>query len=257
MVDFKSYKQLFHEQFEKSQEIDDKFVEICNEKGASDAIDYLKEIGATWLDTDSYVIKYKISQWTKNSLTDEEKEDFFKELLVSHKDYVHNVSISQNTKFNLPEVNIETADGTIRAIQFSALAPSSKELLPYLETDERHGKCFDIAYYMSLHLGKPNKIVTGYIYGYSDKAKFLHSWIEATIKGEDWVIDGTLNALINKEGYYLMQHAEPITRISNETFKEDIKKYMAKIGQFPLEVYYVFRDEIIKDFENNNNIFER
>ena len=76
----------------------------------------------------------------------------------------------------------------------------------------------------------------------------MHSWIEATIKGKEYVIDGKLNSLINKHGYYLMQHAKPITKINNQIFV---------IETFPIEVYYVFRDEIIKDFQKNDEIFER
>ena len=116
--------------------------------------------------------------------------------------------------------------------------------------DERHGECYEIAHEISLNLGISNNIVTGYIYGYTDKSKFLHSWVETTIKGEEYVIDGTLNSLINKQGYYLMQHAKPITKISNQTFANDnIKNYLEKIKTFPIGVYYVFRDEIIKDFK--------
>lgn len=252
----KSYNELFNERFQRSQEIDEEFIRIFNEDGLLDAINYLKSIGATALDMDNYRIKYRISEWTKNKTSNEEKEKFINELL-NLKDYIKKIDISKNNNFNVPELSIETTEGTIRAIQFSSIAPKCKEKLPFIETDERHGKCYEMALEISLNLGISNNIVTGYIYGYTDKSKFLHSWVEATIKGEDYVIDGTLNSLINKQGYYLMQHAQPITKISNQTFANDIKNYLEKIETFPIEVYYVFRDEIIKDFQKNDEIFER
>ena len=51
-----------------------------------------------------------------------------------------------------------------------------------------------------------------------------------------------------------MQHANPISKISNQTFLNDIKNYLEKIETFPIEVYFVFRDEIIKDFQKNEEL---
>ena len=252
----KSYNELFNERFHRSQEIDEEFSRIFNKDGLLEAINYLKSIGATTLDMDNYQIKYRISEWTKNKTSNEEKERFINQLLKL-KDYIKKIDISKNNKFNLPELSIETTEGTLCAIQFSSIAPKCKEKLPFIETDERHGKCYEIADVISLNLGISNNIVTGYIYGYTDKSKFLHSWVETKIKGEEYVIDGTLNSLINKQGYYLIQHAKPLTKISNQTFQNDIKNYLEKIEEFPIEVYYVFRDEIIKDFQKNDEIFER
>ena len=223
----KSYNELFNERFHRSQEIDEEFSRIFNKDGLLEAINYLKSIGATTLDMDNYQIKYRISEWTKNKTSNKEKEKFINKLL-NLKDYIKKIDIGKNNNFNLPELSIETTEGTIRAIQFSSIVPKCKEKLPFIETDERHGQCYDMAHIISLNLGISNNIVTGYIYGYTDKSKFLHSWVETTIKGEDYVIDGTLNSLINKQGYYLMQHAQPITKISNQTFANDIKNYLEK-----------------------------
>lgn len=177
--------------------------------------------------------------------------------LKNLKDYVVNIKVEENEKFNLPEVTIETTKGVIRAIQFSSLAPEVKNLFPFIESDKRFGNCYDFAYNISLNLGVPNQIVTGYIYGYSDKSKFLHSWVESTINDEEYVIDGTLNAIINKEGYYLMQHAKPITKIDDSVLKSDIKNYVNEMQSIPLEVYYVFRDEIVNDLEKNQSILKK
>lgn len=252
----KNYNELFNDRFNKSQQIDERFSELNNNEGLKSAINYLKEIGATTLDTDNYNIKYRISEWTKDTLSNHEKLKFLNELKAL-KNYVISVNIETNSKRNIPELIIKTTKGKIRVFQFSTIAPTIKDLFPFIENNQRFGKCYDFAYKISLNLNLPNKIVTGYIYGYSDKSKFLHSWVEITIKGKEYVIDGTLNAMINKEGYYLMQHAKPITTISNVTLKNDVENYMKKIQSIPLEVYYVFRNEIIKDLEKNQKIFKK
>ena len=252
----KNYNELFNERFRRSQEIDENFSKIMNEEGLLEAINYLKSIGVTTLDMDNYQIKYRISEWTKNKTSNEEKERFINELLKL-KNYINKIDFTTNEDFSLPELSIETTKSPIRAIQFSSVAPKCKEKLPFIETDERHGRCYEMAQEISLNLGIRNNIVTGYIYGYSNKSKFLHSWVETTIKGKEYVIDGTLNSLINKQGYYFMQHANPISKISNKTFLNDIKNYLEKMETFPIEIYYVFRDEIIKDFQKNEELFER
>lgn len=252
----KNYNELFQNRFKKSQVIDEKFAELSNTEGLESGINYLKQIGATKLDMDNYDIKYRISEWTSNKLSNHEKINFLNEL-KNLKDYVIDVNIETNDKFNLPEVIVKTTDGAIRAIQFSSVVPKVKEMFPFIENNQRWGKCFEFAYYISMNLGLSNEIVIGYIYGYSDQSKFLHSWVETTIKGEKYVIDGTLNAMINKQGYYLMQHAKPITIISDSVLKKDIDDYLEKIQSIPLEVYYVFRNEIINDLEKNQEIFKK
>lgn len=252
----KSYNELFNERFEKSQQVDNTFVELWSSEGLKSGIDYLKQIGATKLDIENFFIKYSISQWTKTTVSDQEKLELLNEL-KNFKDYVLDVNIGTNDKFNVPEVVIKTTEGEIRAIQFSSVIPQVKEVFPFIETDERLGKCYTFAKTISLNLRISNEIVTGYIYGYSDKSEFLHSWVETTLKDEEYVIDGTLNAMINKQGYYLMRNAKPLTRISNEQLMSDAEKYLNKIQSIPLEVYYVFRNEIINDLEKNQDIFKR
>lgn len=252
----KNYNELFNTRFKTSQKIDEKFAELFNTSGLKEGIKYLKQVGATKLDMDNYNIKYRISEWTKDSLSNKEKIAFLNELRDLG-DYILDIKVEKNEKFNLPEVKIETTKGIIQAIQFSSVAPEVKNLFPFIESDKRFGNCYDFAYNISLNLGVPNQIVTGYIYGYSDKSKFLHSWVESTINDEEYVIDGTLNAMINKDGYYLMQHAKPITKISDSVLKSDIKNHLDVMQTIPIETYYVFRDEIVNDLKRNNKKAKR
>lgn len=246
----KSYNLLFEEPFTKSQEIDDTFAKLANEKGLKEATSYLKQIGATTLDIDNFDIMYCINQFTDDTNSLEKKETFIKSI-SDLKEYVK----KNNDKLNLPQVIIETIEGTIKATQFSSINPNIKEVIPFIDTSERLGKCFYLAYIICLNLGIPNNIVTGYTYGYTDKSQYLHSWIETELKGETVVIDGTLNVIMNKEGYYKMRHVEVLTKISNETLINDIEKYLSKVGKISLEVYYLFRNEIIEEFKKNETLF--
>lgn len=253
----KSYNQLFEEKFQKGQLIDDEFSRVLNKEGLKSGIDYLKSIGATELYMEDYHIKYRINKWTQNDLTEEQKENFLKELLKL-KDYVIDVKVGQNSKLDIPEVTIETTDGVISAMKLSSYKPGIKQIIPNIEEESRFGNCYEYAYYISVGLPIANNLTTGYIYGYSDKSKFLHSWVETTINEEEYVIDATLNAIINKEGYYLMQHAEPITKINNQTLKNDLDKYpIIDNKTIPLEVYYVFRNEIIKELGKREDELEK
>lgn len=252
----KNWREFFEEPFEKSQELDNTFAKICDEEGLKKGIDYLISQGATKLDMDSYEILYYINEFTKNKYSEEEKENIILNLKKKDK-FIKNATIGFNDHFKLQEALIETTEETIKIMQFSSLESNIKELLPEIDTDNRIKKCYNYAYEISRHIGIKNEIVTGYIYGYTDISKFLHSWVEINYKGQDYVIDGTLNAIVNKEGYYALRHVEPLAKISNETLEKDITNYLSKIGIFGLPTYLVFRDEIINDLEKNTELFKK
>ena len=127
-----------------------------------------------------------------------------------------------------------------------------------LETEKRSGKCHLKSLKVSKNLGISNNIVTGYIFGYSDKDKYFHSWVEYSHKGKEYVIDYTRNIIINKEAYYRLMNAIPLSRISNKTIEEDenILLNLPESDTITLKEYLVFRDEIMKNFERNKKIFE-
>ncbi len=253
----KSYDDLFQKEFKISKQIDEKFIKIYNEQGLNKGIEYLKSINCEWLDYDGYYIQCVISEFTKNSLSDNDKKQLVKS--VSKQKDVEYANIEINKNFNIPELIVKKADCLISVMPFSKLVPQANEMLSNLENNNRFCTCFETSKCISLNLGiKNNDIVTGYSYGYTDKSKFLHSWVETKLKGQDVVIDGTFNAIFNKEGYYKLRHIKQLSRISSTDFKNDINNYLCKIKRgIPLEVYLVFRDEIIKDFKRNLEEFER
>ena len=235
--------ELFHKPFDRSAEIDDRFVKIWKNEGLKQAIEYLKSVGATTLDIKSYEILYKLNECTKKKTTKEEQQRLIASL-VDNKE-VFSAKIEYNETKKTDEIQIETIDGPIRLVTFSDLAEEILEDLPELETDKRAGECYRLTYETNRHLGLPHEIVTGYIYGYTDISKFLHSWIELTYKGEEYVLDGTLNALINKSAYYSLRKSKPITRISDATFQSDLENHMDIINGVNIEVYFLYRNELI------------
>lgn len=263
----RSYNELFIDEFHNSQIIDETYADIYNNQGFKEAILYLKSIGATKLDTDNYNIKYWINKWTQSESNDNNKDNIIQKLKRMN-DYVTDVRVENNDKFNIPELIIETKNGPIKVLQLSERYPklrnpylkneNARELFSLIESEKRKGRCFEFAYCLTLMLPLLTKLTTGYIYGFCDKSKFLHSWVETTIDGEEYVIDGTLNAIINKDGYYLMGHAKVINQIDKDTFLDDLNKYeIINNVDIPLSVYYVFRDEIIKDLERNQDVFKK
>ena len=68
---------------------------------------------------------YCINQFTDDTNSLEKKETFIKSI-SDLKEYVKKVEIVNNDKLNLPQVIIETIEGTIKAIQFSNINSSIK-----------------------------------------------------------------------------------------------------------------------------------
>ncbi len=103
-----------------------------------------------------------------------------------------------------------------------------------------------------------NEVVTGY----ADRfGQYLHSWVEAKISSNrEAVMDYTLNAVMNKDGYYYIKGIdEPISRIKDWQIKQDVKNnvfgVMAELNLGAKE-YVVSRDKILRDIkrflENND-----
>ena len=246
---------LFEERYQKSQEIDDNFSELYNTFGISPAIQYIKENGATWLDMHSFNTLYVINEWTKKTTKESTMRDLFASLALEPDVLTCEI---RNSKFwKTAELYLKKKEATIKAVPFSQAFKDTVSLFPDIETEKREGTCGEKSLDISRFLDIPNEVVTGYCYGYTDQAIYLHSWVEIELNQKDYVIDGTLNAIINKDGYYYLRHVEPISRISSAVIESDIHTYLFQLGQIVPQVYFVYRDEIVKDFKKNDFIFQK
>lgn len=94
----------------------------------------------------------------------------------------------------------------------------------------------------------PSRIVVGKTANLSSKSNKIHTWVEASVNGKDWVYDMGLNAIINKQGYYRLRHAEPISAVPVKTVKEDLAKISPYIEskKISLKEYLAFRDDVME-----------
>lgn len=147
----------------------------------------------------------------------------------------------------------------------------SEELEKYEEeisTEEcRSSRCHEFAIYasrlLSKELGIQGKIVTGYTHYYVPQYNCLHSWIETETEDGPVVIDSTMNAVMDKEGYYKLKHIDEksiISEISTEDLLSDMEKYeevIEKIDKVDYKTYLTMRDEIVKSLERNKHLFKK
>lgn len=91
--------------------------------------------------------------------------------------------------------------------------------------------------------------------------KYLHSWIEFRVYGQEWVFDYTLNAIMDKENYYRLNHVEKINDISKEEIEIDDKKRFQEKLKFKInneeymfddKTYLTCRQEIKQDLKTRN-----
>ena len=124
-----------------------------------------------------------------------------------------------------------------------------------LEAPDRQGWCHKFSSEISKDWDSPNEVVTGCIYKLCDKVKHLHSWIEFSEEGEEFIIDATRNIVMNKEGFYFLKHVKELCRVSRNQIIED-ENIIHELG-FGIKEYLTFRHEIMRDVERNYKVFQK
>ena len=244
----RSFNEIFMNPDAKSSEWDAKIFEYKDTGRFQELEEHLNSAN------DLYVIERQIYTAIDSFTLDTSSEKQKKYLL----DTLKTEDFTKSLEYTDSNIKMKTVDGIeIKACKLTKIIPVLKED-ENIGNEKRRGNCHSMSIKISKNMGIDNDIVTGYIYGFSDKSKYLHSWVEFNYNDEDLVIDYTLNIIMNKEGYYYIQHAEPLNRISDKSIIEDSKiiNKFNKIGAFNIKEYLVFRDEIMKDFEKNKYIFD-
>lgn len=245
----RSFKYLFENPEDKSVKWDLTFVELATNKNREKLIDFLRST-AKELYLEDYNIMCAVDAFTTDNKTDEAKL-MLQKLKSLYSYYIKDINIKDNY------IQIVTTEGNIEVFNLSTKLKRSKEDFPDIVTERRHSECLTSVDIVQ-RLGIKNDLVTGYIYGRSDVAKYLHCWVETFLKGKEVVIDYTLNAIVNKEGYYQMRHVQPINRISSDKIKDDAKILSKFNGMkmYDMKEYVVFRDEMMRDLEKNKSVIE-
>ena len=201
------------------------------------------------------------------------KNNNIKEIYIKESDYQRIIdlfTLDDNSDFydiisNRQDIKIRKIGGTsglffmldgveVRVMKLSDLISNIRIIFPEIGTNLRHGKCYGGANHLARNFDGDADLVTGYHYGYTDKSRYLHSWVETKFFDTEYVFDVTLNAVINKEGYYKLKHIkenEILQRINNKVLGEEQLKYKEYFDVMGIKEsqYNTFRDELISDLE--------
>lgn len=250
-----NYEELFVKPFDEIQAIDKILIDLIDKGDSRGIIDYLHFIECNYFYIDDYNILLSIAYFTLKD-ADLTKIDEYLDSIRNQSD----VHLAKIVNEGIPKIFIERDDVNIEVSPLSLVFPGSLEKCPDLETIDRVGTCFDKVNDISLTLDFNVKIVTGYIYLLTDKSRHLHSWLEATINGEEVVIDGIFNAVFNKDGYYALMKPEVYEVMDTKEHAESVIKYFMALNGcvdgIPQQAYYFFHHELVDDFKKNNELFK-
>ena len=104
-------------------------------------------------------------------------------------------------------------------------------------------------------LTTPSRVITGKVSGLTSKSKFMHNWVETTIDNKSMVIDYSMNAIINKSGYYSFRNAEFINAIESYNLPSDIEAIRPYLESEELTIneYLVHRDAVMEALNESEN----
>ena len=244
----RNFKELFENPDNKSEQWENDFINYVKTENTQELLDFIRN-------TELYEVESEIfsavAQFTKNTVSNDKKYKLLKSL--EDESFVDKVDITDSI------IHIKTKKGVIAVRPLTSFLTFLKND-PDIETDSRIGKCHEKSMAISQILGSSNEVVTGYICGLSNKQKYLHSWVEVKLADNyPVVIDYTINAVMNRDGYYLLKHPKILNRVSNEDIKNDQKyilSFSETVQSINIKEYLVFRDEIMRDINKNKLLFD-
>ena len=118
-----------------------------------------------------------------------------------------------------------------------------------------HHRSLELADNLKYELNLSPTIVTGQASSLAEKCNVLHTWLEVQIQGKPYVLDYTMNALIDKDAYYKIKHVKEneTCRISYEDYMYDkpIIRPLLESKDLKYKQYLFYRDEIMRDLKGN------
>lgn len=241
----KNFNLLFIDSEKKASEWYQDFFRLYRQNNEEKLSDLLKQAKKLYLN--EFHISNIIQQLTNCDAVGLKKRKFLK--------HFRDCDIVQNVIEKDDKIIIKTSECNITFRKLSDIIP---ELREELQDWNRHGKCHEKSIYISRILAQtPNRVVTGYTYNISNIVKNLHTWVEFSIDGEEYVIDYTMNVLMNKKGYYFLLNVEPITIIADVEIRADFMNFFPYIDGFNIKEYLLFRHEILKDLQKNESVFRK
>lgn len=165
-------------------------------------------------------------------------------------------------------IRIETTFGEIKFSEITNFFPSleidddikklENRIGDIEDTSDCHRKSREYSKKLKA-IGIDNDVVTANRCITADKIVHLHSWNEFQIDGKEHILDYTQNLVMNKEGYYSLNHIQKIiSRINCVDIENDEKIfYQIDNGDWYIDnkTYLTCRDEIMRDLQKNIDIF--
>lgn len=238
MIAIKNYELLFEDGDNASEEWLDAVFDAKRKNNKRKVKKLFKNVNQVYLDN------YQIRGFIENFTSDISSEELVSE--INNLKDLNSISFF-DIEDNVIEMIFE--DQEINVAKLTDVFPGFRND-PNIKNDGRTGKCHESAVGMAAALDEECDVVTGYIYGLADVDRYLHSIVEINEFGEDYIIDYTLNAVFNKEGYNYLTKFEEIERIHNDELKSDLA-ILTKLEKIPIKAYLTFRHEIMKDIGNN------
>lgn len=159
---------------------------------------------------DEYFIYNTITKLNNNQFSEDESNKL-----------INSFNKSRIVKFTSKQndyISINTRANCIKVAKLSDIVPETLNDKNSKGSVVRKDKFS--AEYISQLLTFPNSIVTGYVYGISDKSKKMHTWVEfKNNNNQEFVIDYDDNTVYNKEGFYFLKHVEPLKKVSSDELK--------------------------------------
>ena len=247
-MDIKNFKELFVDPSAEASDWEDNFFKVAQSGDEEGVEKLLEEVDELYFE--ECQINTAIETFTSKG-TKEERERLLPKL--KEIEWVKDVKVENGV------LHISTEKGPINvALITQAMYGYENDLR--LLTDGRKGFCHTDSIRMCKKYEQEGFVVTGYIYGIADKAKYLHSWVEFEEDGKYAVADYTMNAIMNREAYYMIKHAKELSRVSNKQIKDDWK-ILGQLDKRGITLkeneYLVFRDEYMKDLKKNFKDLEK
>ncbi len=228
----------------QSKQLDAKIVELYNKKVSECEI--LKATGVKQLFVGQHRLVDFIGIWTSPFLFNPKK------IRRAYKFAVGNPYVKSVHKEGDIYKIVTTNDKEMEICKASKLFPILKKIKHNeIETSRRAHQCTE-SITVALIFRHECKVVTGYVYGLSEKSKYVHTWVELGANGKEFVLDYTLNALINKEGYYDFNRVEVLSEITYTQLKADcdiIKERNIKVDD---REYLLDRNAFLKKYCNDS-----
>ena len=165
---------------------------------------------ANHLYMDEYFIYETILKLNNEDLNKDEKDDL-----------INKLNKSKIVKFVMQKgeyLEINTRANCIKVAKLSDIIQDVKK--DKNQKDSLVRKDSFSAEYISQLLTFQNSIVTGYVFGISDKSKKKHTWVEFKNNyNQEFVIDYADNTVYNKEGFYFLKHAEVLKKVESDELR--------------------------------------